>query len=446
MRFIPVTPGDREKMLATVGVARVDDLFADIPEPARLGRPLDMPAGMSEMEVTAHMGALAARNTPAGDLVSFAGAGCYDHHIPSIVGHVTLKPEFFTAYTPYQPEVSQGTLQAIYEFQSLICELTGMDVANASMYDGATAAVEAALLAAHFTKRTRVVVSRGVHPEWRETMRTYASAGGFEVVEAPLSGGVTDVDALRDLVDGAAAVMVADPGFYGTLDDLSAIGEAAHASGGVFIVCSNPMLLGVLAAPADAGADIVVGEGQPLGNTMSFGGPGFGLFACRDEYLRRMPGRIVGRTVDVDGRDGYVLTMQTREQHIRREKATSNICSNQALSALAAGVHLSALGPDGLADVGRACVAKAHYLRSALLACGRFTSPWDAPFAHEFALRYSGPGNVAAMQSALLERGFLAGVDLGRFDAADSGLVLFAVTERRTRAEIDRFVEEVVSL
>jgi glycine dehydrogenase subunit 1 len=444
MRFIPVTPDDREKMLAAVGASSVDELFADIPEGVRLTRPLDMPAGMSEMEVAAHVGALAARNTPAGGLVSFAGAGCYDHHIPSIVGHVTLKPEFFTAYTPYQPEVSQGTLQAIYEFQSLICELTGMDVANASMYDGATAAVEAAFLAAHFTKRSRVVVSRNVHPEWRETMRTYAFAGGFEVVESPLAGGVTDVAALRLLAADAAAVIVSDPGFYGTLDDLTAIGEAAHTAGAVFVVCTDPMLAGVLAAPVDSGADIVVGEGQPLGNPMSFGGPGFGFFACRDEYLRRMPGRIVGRTVDVDGRDGFVLTMQTREQHIRREKATSNICSNQALAALAAGVHLSALGPDGLADVGRACVAKAHYLRDALLETGDFTAPWDAPFAHEFALAYD--GDVAAMQAAMLERGILAGVDLSRFEAADAGLVLFAVTERRTRAEIDRFAKEVASI
>jgi glycine dehydrogenase subunit 1 len=444
MRFIPVTPGDREKMLAAVGASSVDELFADIPEGVRLRRPLDLPEGMSEMEVSAHVGALAADNTPAGGLVSFAGAGCYDHHIPSIVGHVTLKPEFFTAYTPYQPEVSQGTLQAIYEFQSLICELTGMDVANASMYDGATATVEAAFLAAHFTKRTRVVVSRNVHPEWRETMRTYGLAGGFELVEAPLTGGVTDVAALRDLVEDAAAVIVADPGFLGTLDDLAAIGQVAHDAGAVFVVAANPMLLGVLAAPADSGADVVVGEGQPLGNPMSFGGPGLGFFTCRDEYLRRMPGRIVGRTVDVDGRDGFVLTMQTREQHIRREKATSNICSNQALAALAAAVHLSCLGPDGLADVGRACVAKAHHLRDALLETGRFSAPWEAPFAHEFALRYG--GDVAAMQAAMLERGILAGVDLARFDGEDSGLVLFAVTERRTRAEIDRFVKEVASL
>ncbi len=444
MRFIPVTPDDRETMLAAVGVSSIDELFSDIPEGVRLDRPLDLPAGMSEMEVASHVGALAARNVPAGGLVSFAGAGCYDHHIPSIVGHVTLKPEFFTAYTPYQPEVSQGTLQAIYEFQSLICELTGMDVANASMYDGATAAVEAAFLAAHFTKRKRVVVSRNVHPEWRETLRTYGFAGAFELVEAPVAGGVTDVAALRDLAADAAAVIVADPGFYGTLDDLVSIGDVAHAAGAVFVVCSNPMLLGVLAAPADSGADIVVGEGQPLGNPMSFGGPGFGLFACRDEYLRRMPGRIVGRTVDVDGRDGFVLTMQTREQHIRREKATSNICSNQALAALAAGVYLSALGPDGLAEVGHACVAKAHYLRDALLATGRFIAPWAAPFAHEFALRFD--GDIAAMQAVMFERSILAGVDLARFDGADAGLVLFAVTERRTRAEIDRFVEEVTSL
>jgi glycine dehydrogenase subunit 1 len=403
------------------------------------------------MELSAHLDELAGRNAGASSLVSFMGAGCYDSWVPPLVDSVISRPEFFTAYTPYQPEVSQGTLQAIYEFQSFVCRLTGMDVANASMYDGATAMVEAALLASHFTRRKRVVVAGTVHPEWLDTLRTYARAGLIEPVVAPVSDGLTDVTALSALVTDAACVIVADPNFVGALEDLAAIGEIAHGAGALFVVATDLSLMGVLAAPSQAGADVVVGEGQPLGSTMSFGGPGFGFFAAKKEYLRRMPGRIAGRTVDVDGRPGFVLTMQTREQHIRREKATSNICSNHALCALAATVHLSLLGPQGLAEMGKRAIASAHYLRDRLLAAGRFTAPWDAPFAREFALRFD--GDVTAMRQAMLECGFLAGVELARFAglsdvlrAKTDDLVLFATTEKRTRGEIDRFVAEVGSL
>jgi glycine dehydrogenase subunit 1 len=451
MAYLPIPAEHRSAMLAAVGVESVEELFDDIPACSRLDRPLALPAALSEMELSAHLDGLAGRNAGASKLVSFMGAGCYDTWVPPLVDSVVSRPEFFTAYTPYQPEVSQGTLQAIYEFQSFVCRLTGMDVANASMYDGATAMVEAALLASHFTRRKRVVVAGTVHPEWRGTLRTYARAGLVEPVVAPVRDGLTDVSALSALVADAACVIVADPNFVGGLEDLAAIGEIAHGAGALFVVATDLSLAGVLAPPSQAGADVVVGEGQPLGNSMSFGGPGFGFFAARKQYLRRMPGRIAGRTVDVDGRPGFVLTMQTREQHIRREKATSNICSNHALCALAATVHLSLLGPQGLAEMGKRAVASAHYLRHRLLATGRFTAPWDAPFAREFALRFD--GDVAAMRETMLERGFLAGVDLARFaglaDALGvkaSDLVLFATTEKRTRDEIDRFVTEMESL
>jgi glycine dehydrogenase subunit 1 len=445
VRFSPVSSEHRETMLRAVGATSIDDVFESVPAAVRLGRPLALPDGLSEMETAAALRGLADKNTPAGRLVSFAGAGCYDHYIPAIVDHVLRRPEFFTAYTPYQPEVSQGTLQNIYEFQSMICELTGMDVANASMYDGATAFVEAALMAARVTKRCKVVVAGSVHPEWRVVLKTYTDSGSLEVVTCPVEDGITAAASLSLLVDDmTAAVLVANPNFLGHLEDLTALATVAHDAGALLVVASNPVLAGVLEAPAVLGADIVVGEGQVLGNAMSFGGPGLGFFACRQAHIRQLPGRVVGRTLDVDGTPAFVLTMQTREQHIRREKATSNICSNHALNALAAAVYLSSVGSAGLAEVGEACIAKAHYLRGALLATGKFDAPWNAPFAHEFSLRYV--GDVVAMHTAMLSRGYLAGVDLGTVDPGMDGLVLFAVTERRTRAEMDAFVEEVASL
>jgi glycine dehydrogenase subunit 1 len=445
MRFSPASCDDRTVMLRAVGVATIEDLFASVPAAVRLGRALELPDGLGELDVVRALRGLADRDTPASGIVSFAGAGCYDHYVPSVVDHVLRRPEFFTAYTPYQPEVSQGTLQNIYEFQSMVCELTGMDVANASMYDGATSFVEAALMAARVTKRPRVVVAGSVHPEWRAVLDTYAASGAISVATCAVTGGVTDPASLASLLDpGTAAVLVASPNFFGHFEDLAALGAAVHGNGGLFVVAVNPALSGVLEPPSAFGADIVVGEGQPLGNAMSFGGPGLGLFACKEAFLRQMPGRVVGWTLDVDGRAAFVLTMQTREQHIRRERATSNICSNHALNALAASVYLSAVGPEGLAEVGRSCIAKAHYLRDALVATGRFEQVWPAPFAHEFALRYTGA--VPDMQAALLGRGYLAGVDLGPFGPGLDGVVLFAVTEKRTRDELDGFVREVASL
>ena len=445
MRFIPATCDEQAEMLARVGTPSVDDLFDPIPAGARLTRPLELSDGLSEIGLAAHMESLSGRNSHCGSVVSFLGAGCYDHYVPAIVDAVVSKPAFFTAYTPYQPEVSQGTLQAVYEYQSMICQLTGMGVSNASMYDGATAFAEAALMAARVTKRSRVIVSSTVHPEWIQTLQTYVEAGSLEVATLDVSGGRTDATALAAMLGSdVAAVLVASPSFYGTLEDLAALALLTHQHGALLVVATNPILLGVLEAPGVLGADIVVAEGQPLGNTQSFGGPGLGIFACHADHIRQMPGRVAGRTTDVDGRTGFVLTFSTREQHIRREKATSNICSNHALNALAAGVYLSAVGTRGLAEIGASCVAKAHYLESALITTGRFERVFDAPFAHEFTVRYH--GDVGDMQARLLEKGFLAGLDLGRFRSADEGLVLFAVTEKRTRAQLDRFIGEVEAL
>jgi glycine dehydrogenase subunit 1 len=444
MRYIPVTCEQREAMLGAVGVESTDELFAGVPEDARLNRPLDMAPGMSEIDLARHIGQLAGANIPASLLVNFAGAGIYDHHIPSVVDHVLRRPEFFTAYTPYQPEVSQGTLQAIFEYQTMICELTGMDVANASMYDGATAFVEAALMACRVTKRRKVVIAGSVHPEWLDVVFTYADSDLFDVAVVDFEGGTLDTRAAAAaLDDSTAALLVASPNFLGMLEDLAALGELAHGAGALLVVSSNPIMLGVMAPPSDFGADIVVGEGQPLGNSMSFGGPGLGLFACRHEHVRMMPGRLVGRTVDADGNDAFVLTLSTREQHIRREKATSNICSNHALNALAAGAYLSAVGREGLASIARTCVARAHYLHDQLVASGAFKPAWEGPFGYEFALAYD--GDAANMHRRMLERGFVAGVVLETAED-NPDLVLFAVTEKRTREEIDIFVQEVANL
>ena len=417
MRYIPVTCEQREAMLRAVGVSdgrrAVRGRF---PSAVRLDGGAGSARGtVGDRALGAPRGRSPTRTSARRELVSFLGAGCYDHYVPSVVDHVVSKPEFFTAYTPYQPEVSQGTLQAIYEYQSMICALTGMDVSNASMYDGATAFVEAALMACRVTKRDKVVCLPTVHPEWQNTLATYADAGTVRAsptssrdVEPaarcspalPMASQRSGRLSRRRRRGGARAVARTSSA---TSRTSSAIGRLAHEAGALLVVASNPILLGIMEPPSAYGADIVVGEGQPLGSAMSYGGPGLGFFACRQEHVRQMPGRVVGRTVDVDGAMAFVLTLSTREQHIRREKATSNICSNHALNALAAGAYLSAVGQQGLAGIARACVAKAHYLRERSSRPGKFTAPWDAPFGYEFALEYL--GDVATMQDELLERG-----------------------------------------
>jgi glycine dehydrogenase subunit 1 len=458
MNYCSITENERAAMLAQVGVGSVDELFVDVPEALRMCAAPEVTGGWSEIDLAAELTALAGKNRNAGDYICFAGAGCYDHYRPAFIDHLLRRPEFFTAYTPYQPEVSQGTLQAIYEYQTGICELTGLDVANASMYDGATALAEAAFMAARLSrgKRTRVLVSETLHPEKIETLQTYASSGLIEPEVIPADDLITDGAALRAaLADGGsevAAVLLPYPNYYGIIEDLTPLIEAAHAARALVVLDTNPILLGVLKRPAALGADIAVGEGQALGNAMSFGGPGLGYFACKQACVRQMPGRLVGRTTDAGGQTGYVLTLATREQHIRREKATSNICSNHALNALAAGMYLAAVGSKGLRGIALDCVTKAHYLHDELLATGLFEEPAsgvsdnsaDVSFGYEFTLRYCGTKPLDKWHETLFERGYLAGVVVDR--PSKPGMVLFAVTEQRTRKQVDALVKEVRDL
>lgn len=441
-RYLPMTDEDREAMLDTIGVKQVDELFADIPHSIRFKGKLNIPSALSEPELIRHMRGLANKNLDFDHLVSFLGAGTYEHHIPSVVNHVIGRSEFYTAYTPYQPEISQGELQAIFEFQSMICELTGMDVANSSMYDGPTALAEAAVMAAAVSRKNKVLISRAVHPEARHILRTQAKAHGLDIVEVPCEQGVTDLEQLEQLSDAdTAAVIVQTPNFFGNLEDLADIEPIAHRHKGLCIVSTNPISLGIVEPPGSFGADIVVGDAQPLGIPVQFGGPHCGFFATTDKLKRRIPGRIVGQTTDEEGVRGFVLTLQTREQHIRREKATSNICSNQALNALAASVYMSAMGKQGMQDVANLNVQKAHYARKKLLQISGVEALFDQPFFNEFAVKL--PRSVQDLQNELLQKGFLGGYDLSRDYPEYENSLLLAVTEVRSRAEIDDFVSVV---
>ena len=437
-RFIPNTPAQQRQMLDACGAADFDMLFADIPPELRRKSLPDIPAAKSEMEVLAHIRTLAGRNASTASHVCFLGAGVYDHYIPSVVNHLISRQEFYTAYTPYQPEISQGTLQAIFEYQSMIATLTGMEVANASMYDGATALAEAASMACVVKRRGEVLVARAAHPHSRGVLNTYARFKGVKVTEYGARDGASDLgDLERQLSDNTAAVLIQTPNFFGTVENIAAAAELAHRHGALLIVAADPIALGILKAPGSLGADIVVGEGQGLGSPLNFGGPYLGFFAAKAVLMRKMPGRIVGATVDHDGRRGFVLTLQTREQHIRREKATSNICSNEGLNALAATVYLATVGREGLREVAAQCARKAHYTCGQLAATGRFTPAFGAPFFHEFTLKTH--GDIAALNERLLAEGFLGGYDLGRDYPEYAGCWLIAVTEKRTREEIDAF-------
>jgi glycine dehydrogenase subunit 1 len=448
MTFVPVSSEDRSAMLAALGAADVSELWSSIPPELVRDRPLDLPPRLAEMDVRRELARLAGTNVSAATHASFLGGGAYDHFVPSVVGHLLLRSEFYTAYTPYQPEVAQGTLQAIYEFQSLICELTGTEVANASVYDGASALAEAALMAGAITRRPRVVVSAGVNPAWREVVATYRRGRGAPATEAPLGAdGRTDPAALaRALGTDAAALLVQSPNWLGAIEDVPAAAEAARAAGALLVVAADPFALGVLEAPGRQGADVVVGEGQGLGNALSLGGPYLGFLASRREHIRRMPGRIIGRSVDAEGRTAYVMVLQTREQHIRREKATSNLCTNQGLNALAATIYLSAIGRGGFLEAARACFQKAHYAARRIAALPGYGLAFGAPFFHEFAVRT--PVEPSVLARAGLEEGLLAGIPLdahplGRSLPAElepERLLLVAVTETRTREEIDRLV------
>ncbi|MCL2654285.1 MAG: aminomethyl-transferring glycine dehydrogenase subunit GcvPA [Coriobacteriia bacterium] len=442
MNYIPITTDEREEMLARIGVATIEDLFCDVPAEARLNGGLDIEAGLEEMQVAARLDALARANRSAADLVCFAGGGSYDHYQPAFIDNILQRPEFFTAYTPYQPEVSQGTLQAIYEFQTGICELSGLGVANASMYDGASALAEAALMACRIKRgRSRVLVAGSIGPEKIETLRTYAQAGAFTAEVISEDAYTCNSDLVRDaLRDDVAALCLPYPNYYGIVEDIAPLIAAAQEAGALVILDCNPLLLSVLKSPGDLDADIATGEAQCLGNALSFGGPGLGFFACTEALMRQIPGRLVGKTVDISGHDAYVLTLATREQHIRREKATSNICSNHALNALAAGAYLAAAGPEGLAQIALAACAKARRLHDALIATGRFRDPCPgAVFGYEFVLEWCGPGPLEQAYDALIKAGILPGIRTGV-----AGL-LIAVTEKRSDQEIDAFVREVSS-
>lgn len=427
-------------MLAAMGVSSVEELFADIPEKLRFRGQLKLPPAMAEAQVLVHLRELAERNADLDRYTCFMGGGVYDRLVPAALTEIVGRTEFVTAYTPYQAEVSQGVLQSIYEFQSLITLLTGLDVANASVYDGATACAEAALMACSHTRRSQVLLAEGLHPEYRQVVETYLRHQGLATAVVPMRDGTLHLPALRDMLGSdVAGLVVQHPNFFGCLEQVRTIGELVHKAGALYVACVEPVSLAVLAAPGSYGADIAVGEGQPLGNPISFGGPHVGFMAARAELLRRLPGRIVGATVDRDGQRGFVLTLQAREQHIRREKATSNICSNQALNALVASVYLALLGPGGLRAVAEQSLQKAHYAQRRLLEVPGLQAAFQAPFFQEFTL--STDLDVNAINDWLLEHKIVGGLPLGRFDRRYGNLVLFCVTEARTRQEIDCLVE-----
>jgi glycine dehydrogenase subunit 1 len=435
--YTSVTDADRREMLAAIGVGSVDELFADIPEALRLRERLSLPAGLSETEVYDELRALAARNVSAEDEVSFLGAGMYDHHVPALVDHITTRSEFLTPYTPYQPEISQGNLQAMFEYQTAISELTGLPVSNASVYEGPSAVAAAGYVAKLANGRSRFVVSRGVHPHSRETLATLSRGYGTQVDEVPLAGGATDAAALHDaLGDDVAAVVLQQPNFLGAVEDVAALADAVREHGALVICQCDALTLGLLEAPGNCGVDIAVGEGQPLGGRLDFGGPSFGFFAATEKLLRKMPGRIAGETVDVDGRRGFVLTLQTREQHIRREKATSNICTAQALNALAGVIYLSWLGREGIVELGKLMIQRTAYARERLAALDGVEPLHSQPVVREFAVRLDAP--VARVIERCAAEGINPGYPLGSDLAEYGDGLLVAVTERRSRADIDR--------
>jgi glycine dehydrogenase subunit 1 len=443
-RYTSITPADLDAMLETIGVPSIEALFErQIPEAVRLRRPLELPDGRPEQDVYAHLRELARKNVSAEDELSFLGAGMYDHYVPALIDMLMERSEFLTPYTPYQPEISQGGLQVMFEYQTAISELTALPVANASVYEGPSAVAAAGYLAKLHNGGTRFVVSAGLHPHSIETLRTQAHGYGMEVVEVPLRDGVTDSEAWVAAIDGeCSAAIFAQPNFYGAVEDAAALSAAAKESGNPVVIAQvDPITLGILAPPGECGVDVAVGEGQPLGNRLDFGGPSFGFFAAREEYLRRMPGRIAGETTDVDGRRGFVLTLQTREQHIRREKATSNICTAQALNALGGVVYLTWLGRRGIVELGELLLARTHYAREKLCALDGVEPLHTQPVIREFAVRLD--GDVAAVKRRCAAQGVNPGVNLewitGREE--DRGGLLVAITEQRSRADIDRLAE-----
>jgi glycine dehydrogenase subunit 1 len=439
-RYTSATDQDRREMLDAIGAGSIDELFEDIPEALRLDRPLELPDGKPETEVYDRLSALAARNAHAEAETSFLGAGMYDHYVPAIVDAITSRSEFLTPYTPYQPEISQGGLQAMFEFQTAMSELTGLPVSNAALYEGPSSVASAAYLAIGATGRRKLVASRGVHPHSRESLVTYGAGYGTDLVEVPLVDGVTDAAALAEAIDDeTAAVFLQQPNFLGAVEDIEALGAAAKEHGALLIVACDPIALSILRPPGECGADIAVGEGQPLGNRLDYGGPSFGFFCATEEQIRRMPGRIAGETTDVDGRRGFVLTLQTREQHIRREKATHNICTAQALNALAGMVHLAWLGKRGFVELGELLARRTAYARERLGAVDGVDVLHEAPVVREFAVTVDAP--VTAVLDRCAAQGIGAGYPLGHDYPEHKNGLLIALTERRSRQDIDRLAD-----
>jgi glycine dehydrogenase subunit 1 len=438
MAYFYNTPDDVAAMLKSIGVGSIEELFAGVPEALRLKRPLDLPPALSELELAQKIQELAAKNYHIGQKACFLGGGAYDHFVPAVVDAIASRGEFYTSYTPYQPEVSQGNLQVMFEYQTLICQLTGMDVSNASLYDGGSAAAEGVLLAMSVTGRPKkVVVAESVHPHYREILQTYFASIGAELVTVPTPIGAVDPADIAAAVDReTACVLLQHPNFFGCLENVAEIAKIAHDAGALLVQAFDPVSLGVLKRPGDLGADVAVAEGQSLGTPLLYGGPYLGIMACKEQFVRRMPGRIAGQTVDRRGRRCWVLTLQTREQHIRREKATSNICTNQGLFALRAAIYLAEMGPQGLRETAELCLRKAYYARQRLTASARLSLAFDQPTFKEFVVRDS-QCRVANLLDQATQAGYLAGLPLGQWYPNLADCFLVCVTEKRTKSEID---------
>lgn len=442
MTYFPATDDERKEMLDAIGAKAFEELIANIPEEVRFKGELNLPSKLSECEALRELYRIAEENLHAG-VSNYLGGGSYDHFVPSAISAITSRSEFYTAYTPYQAEVSQGTLQAIYEFQTMICRLTGMDISNASMYDGGSSLAEAVLLAAAHTRRTEIVIAGALHPDYLKIVNTYCKSQKINVVQLPLDDGAVDLNALKKAVtQDTAAVVVQQPNFYGCLEDVFEIGEITKTKQALYIAVVNPISLGILSSPGEYGADITIGEGQPLGIGLNFGGPYLGIFAVKEFLMRKIPGRLAGITVDADGNRGFVLTLQTREQQIRREKATSNICTNQGLMMLAATVYMAILGKQGIHEVANLCLQKSHYLAEKIKEIDGCTLKYPKPFFNEFVVTLPQP--AAALVNRLAKKKILAGIPLSKWEGDPNDLMV-AVTERRLKQELDTFVEELKS-
>ncbi|MDF2882717.1 MAG: hypothetical protein K0R54_3274 [Clostridiaceae bacterium] len=438
--YIPITPDEEKEMLSSIGLNSVDQLFSDIPDEIKLKRKLNINDSLSEIQVRKILRNLSDENKSVDSMACFLGAGAYDHYIPAVVNNIISRSEYYTAYTPYQAEISQGTLQTIFEYQSMICELTGMDASNASMYDGATACAEAAILSCDSTRKKKILVSETVNPEIRSVLKTYLKFKNIQFVEIKMRDGITDADDLNSNIDkDTAGVIVQNPNFFGIIEELEPIEKITHDSKAILTVSVDPISLGILKTPGEYEADIAVGEAQSLGNSLSFGGPYIGFMAVNGKLTRKMPGRIVGQTEDKEGKRAFVLTLQAREQHIRRQKASSNICSNEALNALASAVYLTTMGKQGIRDVAYSCTAKAHYTYNKLIESGKFTPVFNKPFFNEFAIKSA--SEASSINNELLKNNIIGGYDLSTQYAPLNNTLLLCVTEKRSKDEIHKLIE-----